>query len=445
MQQTEKRRVAVERFGLDPVPEHLRQTKWYDYAIIQASFSVNAGNFLVPALAVIEGGLPILAAIMTTIVGAGAAFLFVSFLSEPGSKYGIPAQFAIRSIFGTKGAQWISSPVRSITSMYWFSVQTIGGTYVVLELLERFFHLQISFTWTAIFLALMMSILSVIGFDAVKQTTRRFLPILLLGQGIMLVLLIQNLKSGGGVGQLVTKGEFSLSTSIFYASLVFIQYVSGVSASADLTRYAKTTKHGFWGLYTGNLMGFMMTAILGAMSAGLLSDVNPFISASRLTDSPWLAFIIIISAILSMVSINLSNAYTGSFSLLNSIPRLGRIRAAVTFGIIGITLSTFPHLVQEAENFISYLGGLIIPISAVIVVDYLWVKKRHLLDDERKLVTLTINPVAILHVILGAFLYFAIPDTYSPGLVTFVLTGGFYGFFAHRSYEKIKNPKTKVS
>lgn len=64
----------MERFGLEAVPKELRSTSWFDYFLIQLSFSVNAGNFLLPALAVMEGGLSVMQAAVSTIIGAAFAF-----------------------------------------------------------------------------------------------------------------------------------------------------------------------------------------------------------------------------------------------------------------------------------------------------------------------------------------------------------------------------------
>lgn len=188
----------IERFGLEAIPLELRQTKWYEYSIIQIAFSVNAGNFLVPAFAVIQGGLSFGAAFVSTVLGAMLAFLFVSYLSLPGANQGIPAQFAIRSIIGVKGARFISSPIRTITSLYWFAVQTIGGTLVIQYILEKSFSIAPSFSVIAFFLAATMSLLALIGFQAVKNATKYFMPILLIGQLLMIYLLTNNGIKGQG-------------------------------------------------------------------------------------------------------------------------------------------------------------------------------------------------------------------------------------------------------
>lgn len=411
--------IRIERYGLDSVPVEQRQTKWYEYTMIQAAFSVNAGNFLVPALAVLEGGLSILQAIISTTLGAALAFLFVSYLSGPGAKHGIPAQFAMRSILGTKGAQWVSSPVRTLTSLYWFSVQTIGGTFVLKEMLDSY-SIYIPFTVLALILAAIMAILALVGFTALKKVTKQFFPVLLLGQVVILYIFLKNIDMNV-ISPTTNHG--SVSMMLFFASLAFVQYVSGVSSSSDVTRYAKSYKHGFYGLYIGNVVGFIVTAVLGSMSAGYFHNVNPFVAAYQLTDSLSMIAIIFICAMLSMISINLNNAYTGGFSLLNSIPLLGRVKAALLFGLAAVLLSAFPELVANAKAYISLLGAFIIPLSSIIVMDYLILKRGNLLQSTPSILPIRFNRLAFVHIIVGIIIYFFIPESFSPGFITFLLSG----------------------
>lgn len=421
-------RSRIERFGLEAVPQELRKTRWYEYVIIQVAFSVNAGNFLVPALAVIQGGLNFYAAFLSTIFGATLAFLFVSYLSLPGAERGIPSQFAIRSIIGIKGSRYISSPIRTITSLYWFSVQTIGGTLVVQFILERAFQFSMPFYIIAMILALIMSGLALVGFVAVKRATKYFMPWLILGQLVMLYLL---LTKGMSIDTAVKMdGGWNLPVMGFFASLAFVQYVSGVSSSADVTRYAVTSRQGFWGLFSGNVLGFILTAFFGAYTASLTGNLNPFIATSEMTNSGLFTAIILGAAILSMVSINLSNAYTGGFSLLNSLPQLGRVKSSMLFGAAGILLSLSPALVEEAERYISLIGAFVIPLSAVIITDFLFIKKRQIEVSEG---LPSYNKIAFVCIGIGVGIYLLLPEGLSPGFLAFLITGAVYFFSIKKS------------
>ncbi|MBM6617468.1 purine-cytosine permease family protein [Bacillus suaedaesalsae] len=447
MEKEIKKQDIFERFGLEPVPAELLTTSWFEYFYIQVAFSVNAGNFLVPALAVLEGGLTFSQAVLSTVLGAIFAFFFVSWLSFPGATNGIPAQYAIRSIIGMKGAQYISSPIRTLTSLYWFSVQTIGGTYLVKEMVERLFQISIPFYLISFLLAATMSILALVGFDLIKKLTRYFIPILLLGQITIFYLLVTS--ASPVISTMHASNAFSVSSFIFFSGLTFVQYVSGVSASSDMARFSKSKKHSFWGIFTGNVTGFTLTAILAAFTATRFHDVNPFVVSTTLTNSYSILLLISVTAIISMLSINMNNAYTGGFSLLNSIPRLGRIKSAITFGVLGITLSCFPTIVTEAKQYITLLGGFIIPLSAVIVTEFIIFKKSKM--DITDLETMykenfNFNKQAMIAIILGMILYFLLEEAYSPGILVFMITSVFYTLYKYASIKFItKKQKSPLS
>ncbi|WP_338000927.1 cytosine permease [Neobacillus terrae] len=158
--------------------------------MLQLSFSVNSGNFLVPALAVLNGNLSFFSAVAATLAGAIAAFIFVSTLSMPGAMYGLPAQYAIRGFLGTRFARFIASPIRVITSLYWFAVQTIGGTIALIEIVKRLTGTKLSFLPISLSLALIMALLALIGFEAVKKASRLFMPVQIIGQLILIYLFV---------------------------------------------------------------------------------------------------------------------------------------------------------------------------------------------------------------------------------------------------------------
>ncbi|MFY4774604.1 hypothetical protein [Metabacillus sp. RGM 3146] len=94
--------------------------------------------------------------------------------------------------------------------------------------------------------------------DAVKRAAKYFLPFLLLGKGVILYLYFTTNK--GVWASASTQGTgFPIASMCLFASLVFVQYISGAIASFDITRYAKSPAHGFFDMFSGNTGGFMMT------------------------------------------------------------------------------------------------------------------------------------------------------------------------------------------
>ncbi|WP_377888171.1 cytosine permease [Alkalihalobacillus sp. R86527] len=448
MNSTNKPITKIERFGLESVPKDLRTTSWYEYAMIQMTISVNAGNFLVPALAVLEGGLSFMWAVISTVLGAMLAFIFVSFLSFPGARKGIPSQYAVRSFLGQKGAQYFASPVRSITSLYWFAVQTIGGTYMVVELIKRAFSITLPFLPVSLLLATLMATLALVGFNAVKKATVFLLPLLFAGTVSMMIVFFTSSINGNTFPSIISSTEApGYTTFFFYASLAFVQYVSGVSSSSDMARYARSTKHAFFGLFLGNSFGFLFTAILGAYTASVAASWNPFLITSRYTDSTVLLTFIFIAALCSMFTINISNAYTGGYSLLNTFPSLGRVKSAIILGCFAIMLSGFPALVNEADQFISLLGAFVIPLSAIIITDFIIIKKTRFTSELYSKMNSrqnVINYAGFIAIVSGMCFYLLLPVSFSPGFLSFLFTSILYLVIKKIKVPSIKSKKVHV-
>jgi NCS1 nucleoside transporter family len=418
---------TIEKFGLEPIPEDKKTTKWYEYAMIQFSFSPNSGNFLVPAMAILAGGLSFGWALLCTIGGASLAFYIVSLMSLPGSKYGIPAQYAIRSFIGIKGAKYISSPVRAITSLYWFAVQTIGGSLVIQVIFEKLGGVALPLLPISLFLSILMSLLAIVGFEAVRKMTKYCLPVLISGGIITFILYMISPLDSFHFGTVWSSPNATnlLSSKIFYTGLAFVQYLSGASSSADLARYAKSERHSFWGLLIGNILGFSFTAFLGIYTALAAGEWNPYVVANDISSSKTITVFIFFSAMISMVLINMNNAYSGGFSLLNSFPSLGRVKSTLLFCLFGILLSCFPTIVDEAKQYISLLGVLIGPVIAVIFIEFVFVQKRTI-DLTVLLGNYHYNRRAITIILLGTLLAVILPSTWPTGTITFGIVSLIY-------------------
>lgn len=427
-------KLNIEKYGLESVPNHLRNVKWHEYAFIQGAFAVNTGNFLIPAFAVLNGGLSIFHAILAAMTGAFLAFICISILSMPGAMYGIPAQYAIRFILGEKIARWVMSPIKVITSVFWFSIQVIGATILIREILLAYFKVKLSVVFLAPVISLIISIIVLLGFDTIKKTLKAIYPFLFGGQIIILYLFVKDIlvNYDNSVNFLFHSNEaFSIKTFIFYSNLAFIQFIPVMGSASDLTRYAKNYKHGFYGLLAGNTLGYFITVILGATSAGIYKNINPFVVASELTNLFLFDAVILFVTIFSMISININNLYGGAFGLLNIIPKLGRIKATIIFSIVVIISSTLPDLVSNLESFINFFGLISIPFFSIVFFDFLVIKKFKLVGIDSNQDINNFNRAGAILASIGVIVYYFVPKLYSPGFFIFIFIGILYLIVMH--------------
>jgi len=436
---------TVERFGLEPVPKEQKITRWYEFSIIQFSFSSNMANFLVPSLAVIQGGLSMGWALFSMMIGAALAHYLVSAMSYPGSRYSIPAQFAMRAMLGIKGARYVSSPVRFLTSLYWFSVQIIGGTLVIQALFEKMWNIHLPFLSISLTLGIFMSMLAVIGFDAVKNITRYGLPILIAGAVTMLYVFLTS-----ELGNLTLANAWNpptamntLKAKFFFAGLIFIQFISDAGSSADLARYAKTPKGAHWGLFIGNFFGFFLVAFIATYAATASGEWNPYVSVYQATTSLTAILLIFVSGMLAMVIINMYNAYAGGYSMLNSLPSLGRIRSTICFCLLGTFLSCFPVFVEEAKDYISMIGYLLGPVIGVVAADFILIKKKTI-DLQILTGRYDYNKRAIIMIFLGVILALLLPESWIPGAIAFIVSSIGYSLWAMAATRSQKSETSEL-
>jgi purine-cytosine permease-like protein len=171
-----------------------------------------------------------------------------------------------------------------------------------------------------------------------------------------------------------------------------------------------------------------VTTFVGGYAAAATGETNPFIAVADLVSSNALLVVLMLAIVVQGLAANITNVYTAGLSLVNTVPRLGRLVATVIVAGIAVTLSGFPDLIQEAQEWITHLGNFGAPLAGVVLADYLVVKRQHLLVNElfdprgsyRYLNG--VNVAAVLAVAAGIGLYYAVPDSWVK-VVVGVATG----------------------
>jgi cytosine/uracil/thiamine/allantoin permease len=128
----------VEQFGLEAIPEELKTVAWYDLFLIIVNFLINPASILIGGMSV-AAGLSFWAAVTAQTLGCAIAFAAYITIATIGVDYGLPGQVATRATFGIRGAKWIPSLLRVLASTYWFAFQTIAGSLVIVDILDRSF------------------------------------------------------------------------------------------------------------------------------------------------------------------------------------------------------------------------------------------------------------------------------------------------------------------
>ena len=410
----------VERYGIEPVPAAERTVGWRDLFAINFTFFLNPVMMVLGALAVLVSGLPLLWAIVATIVGQALAYAALTIVAQVGVDDGLPGQVAMRASFGSVGARILTSPYRVIASVYWFAAQALTAAFGVQALAVALADVRPSVVPTALAIAVVQAGVAALGFDVMRWLLRFVLPLSVASAGVLLGLWLVSDDPDYAVGRVVDSPEQEL-TWVGFATVVTVMCGSSltlVTNIADITRYTRSRRDMRIGLIGSTLAATAATTLIGAVYAVGSGETNPFVAASRLTSSDAVLVVLLLAIVVQTFAANVTNVYMGGLSLVSSLPSLGRVGATILVGVAAVVVSGFPSLIEEAQSWITHLGNVAAPLTGVILADYL-IRQRGRLDVAalfdpagRYRYTRGLNVEAVAAVAGAVAVYYAVPDAW---------------------------------
>ena len=121
--------------------------------------------------------------------------------------------------------------------------------------------------------------------------------------------------------QLTWTGFATYVTVMCGASLTLVANIS------DFCRYTPTRRDMRIGLAGSALAAAVVTTFVGGYAAAATGETNPFIAVADLVSSDALLVVLMAAIVLQGLAANIMNVYTAGLSLVNTVPRLGRLVA----------------------------------------------------------------------------------------------------------------------
>ena len=409
---------GVETYGIEPVPPELRTAGWRDLFAINFTFFLNPVMYVLGALAVTQGGLPLPWAVAATIVGQALAFAMLVVVAQPGVDDGLPGQVAMRAHFGVWGARLLTSPYRMIAATYWFAAQALTGAFGFQAIVEAISGRRLPLVPLAIGLAVLHAALAVLGFDVMRWLLRVVLPFSLAGAGLLVALYLLSDDPRYAPSRVLDSPDQQL-TWVGFATFVTVMCGSSltlVTNVADFCRYTPTRRDVRVGLLSSALLGTVLTTLIGGYVAAASGEANPFVAVVELTSSDVVLVVLLLVIVVQTIAANLTNVYTAGLSLVNAVPPLGRLWATALVGLLAIVLSGFPSFIERAQDWITHLGNVAAPITGVVLADYLLVQRGHI--DVSALFARAgryryqwgVNLAAVVAVAIAVAVYYALPQ-----------------------------------
>jgi nucleobase:cation symporter-1, NCS1 family len=371
---------AVEEYGVEPIPAELRTTRWRDLFAINFTFFLNPVMYVLGAIAVAGFGLPLWWAVLAMVVGQALAYAVMVPIAEVGVDYGLSGQVAARATLGFWGARLLSSPYRVVAATYWFAAQALAAGYAIQAVVQAMGGGKPPLVPMALAVAAFHATLAVLGFDVMRWLLRVVLPISLVFVGVMVALYARTDDPRFDVGRVFDSPDQHL-TWVGFAGAVTLMAGSTltlVTSVADFCRYTPTHRDVRIGLTASALAAVFVDTFIGGYAAAATGETNPFVALADLTTSKALLALLLVAIVVQGISANIGNVYTAGLSLVNTVPVLGRLRATIIVAAAAVGLSAAPDVIDSAQRWIVHLGNVAAPLAAVMLVDYVVVKRRRI-------------------------------------------------------------------
>jgi NCS1 family nucleobase:cation symporter-1 len=425
---------AVETYGIEPIPTELRTVRWRDLFAINFTFFLNPVMYVLGALAVVDGGLPLWWAVAAMVLGQAIAYALLVIVAQPGVDDGLPGQVAMRATLGYWGARVLSSTYRVIVSTYWFAAQALTAAFAIQAIAAALELGKPPLIPVALAVAAFHATLAVLGFDVMRWLLRVVLPISIVLTGVLVALFVTSDDPQFAIGRVFDSPSQQLTWVGFatYVTVMCGASLTLVTNIADFCRYTPTRRDMRLGFTASALVAAAITTFVGGYAAAATGETNPFVAAADLTSSAPVLVVLVIAILVQGIAANVVNTYTAGMSVVNAVPRLGRLVATALAAVLAVALSSFPDFIESAQDWITHLGNVAAPLTGVIVADYLVVQRSRIdvdaLFDEhgRYRFVRGVNVVAVTAVAIGVAVYYAVPDSWVKVLFGVAVGAGAY-------------------
>ena len=278
---------GVEAYGVEPIPAASRTVGWRDLFAINFTFFLNPVMYVLGALAVTDGGLPLPWAVAAMVVGQALAFGLLVVVAEVGVDHGLPGQVALRATLGFWGSRLLSSPYRVVAATYWFAAQALISAYGIQAIVEAMTGHRLPLVPVAVGLGAFHAVLAVLGFDVMRYVLRVLLPVSLALTGVLLALYLGSDDPSFAPHRVFHASDQHLTWLGFatYVTVMCGASLTLVTNIADVCRYTRSRRDMRIALFGSALTSAVVTTFVGGYAAVATGESNPFVAVAGLTDA----------------------------------------------------------------------------------------------------------------------------------------------------------------
>jgi NCS1 family nucleobase:cation symporter-1 len=367
---------VVEQYTIKPIPAAER----YGSArgLFPFWFTANSSAFTIVLGAIgIELGLGLVPTVLAIVAGGAVGGIFMAYHSAQGPKLGLTQLIQSRAQFGFYGALLPNAAIWLIFLGY-----IVGENVLAAQALAGLWHISYSeamtiacfVTWLVVFF----------GYRIMHDVNRVIAVIALILFAVLLVRLLQR-SSGASVDL----ASFHFPTWLLFFSINVSGQVGWAPYVSDYSRYLPSDtsiRQSFWYTYLGSVSSAVIFAGLGAVAGSIALKNLEFNSIGYLSGLiPRVGWLIVIVLLLSIVAGNAINLYS---PLLAGVaigsrdggaapgPAVRGIGTAVIMAATGYLATVVSaNFVTDVSDFVATLLYIVIPWSAINLVDYYLIRR----------------------------------------------------------------------
>ncbi|SFR05235.1 purine-cytosine permease family protein [Desulfoscipio geothermicus] len=335
--------------------------------------TIYTGMFFVPDL-------PFATAIWIILIGSVVGVIPLMLVGTMGAKTGLTTMTLTRGAFGTKGSV-LPSVVNIIILIGWSWVQALMAgmsmNYAISHL-TGYSNLPL-FT---ILCETMVVIITLLGHKGIEVFEKIIATAMLLLSGAVFF----KLFTVYDINTLLNLEQNQLSgvTKALAFDMVVATAISWAPIAADYNRNCKTTKTSIWGTMIGYVAATLIAMGTGAIVSGLSivssmeQTFDPTVLLAEFGFGLPAAFVIFIS----VMTTNIMCVYSSTMSYLNIRPKATFWKPALVIGVISIFGALYSGILDSFVDWILTIGALFTPIFAILLADFIVLKKRNYSVDD---------------------------------------------------------------
>lgn len=358
-----------QRDALDTVPHGKRDFTWVTLAFIFMGMQVPVSYFITGGSA--TAGLTLTEAFGVTVVAAVVGFLIFALVGVMGWQTGASTMVCTRPAFGIIGSV-LPALITWIELTGWDSVhvQLAGNLMGTIAQGAGFDYPKIY----SVIVGLIIAGLVIWGHRILKVMERLLVPIVV----VLVALALYTVLRGQDFGQLWSKSRPGNLTIMLGFDAMFIAILTWVPMVSDYTRFAQSRRGSFWPAWLASLPVALFMIFVGQAGAVGLDNPNALIAMVN-TGGVFsvLAFFIATFATIATAALIMYSASMAGLNVLNMFfPKLQLRHLNMITGVVVIVLSITVNLLGNVINWLTFQGALLIPLFAVLLVDYFMLRGR---------------------------------------------------------------------